>query len=130
MPRWPATHTRLPLRRYSVRVVIASVLPLHGDEIGLDHLAHELFEARLVSPAEPLARLRGVAEEEVDFGGSIVVGVDFDQHLTGRRVASLLVATLAPPFEPPAGLRKGELHELAHRMRLAGREHVVVGFGL
>src|SRR5215831_290258 len=67
---------------------MASVLPLHGDEIGLDHLAHQVLEARLVSPAELLARLRGIAVQEVDFGRSIVLGVDLDEHLARLSVAA------------------------------------------
>src|SRR5262249_40909032 len=105
---------------------MASVLPLDGDEIGLDHLAHEVLEARLVSPAELLARLRWIAVQPVDFGRSARSGLDSDHPLARLGVAPLLARALALPFDPPPGLRERELHELADGMGLAGREHVVI----
>src|SRR5215472_6620393 len=47
MPRWPATQTRLPASAYrlpSIGVLLLPmqvVLPLHLDEIGPHHLAHQ-----------------------------------------------------------------------------------------
>jgi len=34
----------------------------HGHQIGGNHLLHHIIEARLLPPAEPLTRLRRIAE--------------------------------------------------------------------
>jgi hypothetical protein len=47
-------------------------------EVVLDHAAHELVDADAGLPAEPFARLAGVAAQGLDFGGAVVAGVDPD----------------------------------------------------
>jgi hypothetical protein len=63
--------------------------------------------------ASSRAALAGVAEQQVDLGGAHQLRVDHDVLL---------------PVEPHP--REGDLHQLAHRVGLAGGDHVVVGLGL
>src|SRR5579859_7653598 len=76
----------------------------------VDHHPHELREAHRRLPAELLLRLRVVADEEVDLGRAEVAWIDLH----------VLV-----PVE--ACVTERLVEELAHRMRLPGGEHVVLG---
>ena len=65
-------------------------------------------------PPEGLARLRRVAPEQVDLGRSLEAGV-----LVHERLPVVV-----------AGVAERDVEELAHRVRLAGCDHVVVGLVL
>src|SRR5262245_45068763 len=132
MPRCPATYTRLPAsgkttdgpvltaplavlgRRGATRRVLESggaqgALLSSEIEIALHHHPHQLLEADARAPAEPLARLGGVALQRVDLGRPQVTGVVLD---------------MAPPVQPD--LAEGDIQQLTHAVRLAGGDHVVV----
>src|SRR5690554_4368774 len=128
MPRWPATQTRLPAsgNTTSAVPVIAPGLARHRLEVGPHHLGDQLRKPDPRRPAERRPRLARVAEQQVDLGRPEVAQVDRDQRLAGRRVEPDLVDPRPPPDDPPADHREGGLDELAHRARLAGRQHVVV----
>src|SRR4029078_5132979 len=125
LPRWPATKTVLPFRSNGV-FAIGNLLPRDG-QIARDHLLDELGERRLRLPAELLARLAGVADQEVDFGRAEIDGIDPNQGLAGLPVDAVFIAALAAPFDAAAHFRKRQFHELAHRTGLAGCQHEVVG---
>ena len=78
---------------------------------GARHQPDQLLEARLRLPAEVALGLGRVADQVVDLGRAHERGVDRDVLL---EVAE-------------AGLVEGDLAALAHRVRLAGRDHVVLG---
>src|SRR5262245_49442920 len=63
IPRWPATHTRLPFRLYLVvgLIMTAKVSP-DRDEIGFHHFLHETLEGCFMLPPELLARLGRVTD--------------------------------------------------------------------
>src|SRR5581483_5430324 len=77
--------------------------------VGVDHDPDKLVEAHGRLPAELLARLRIVADQQVDLGRAQVALVEDD---------------VVAPVEVDVAERL--LEELANRVRLAGREHVVV----
>src|ERR671914_1618990 len=79
-------------------------------EVCIDHQTDHLLEACARLPAELLARLAGVADQVLDLRGTKEAGVDPD----------VLVG-----IEPD--VVEGDPHELAHRVRLARRDHVVIG---
>src|SRR5688572_6552977 len=86
-----------------------SVLPDVG-EVGIDHHLHQLRELHLGLPTEELARLRHVAAEVVDLRRTEVARIDLD---------------VAVPVEIEVAERVVE--EVAHGVRLTGRDHEVVG---
>src|ERR1700704_970549 len=81
-------------------------------------------------PAEPAARLARIAEEGLDLGRPEIARVDLDQHLAGRSLDALLLNAATAPDDRLADLGKGLLDEFAHRVALAGRQHIVVGLAL
>src|SRR5579871_2818885 len=124
MPRWPATKTVLPFSSNGV-------LPIGnlsaGDlEIAGHHFPHELRKTRLRLPAENLTRLAGVADQDIDFRRSEVCRVDADHRLSCLLVDSGLFDALAAPLNAAPDLGECQFDKLAHRARLAGREHEIV----
>src|SRR5882762_8100788 len=97
------------------------------NDIGVHHVLDELVEAYPVAPTELRPRLARIAEQGIDLGRPEIAWVDLDQHLAGRLLDALLGDTAAPPDDVPADMGESLLHEFAHRMALAGREHVIVG---
>src|SRR5262249_49850385 len=77
-----------------------------------------------------LPRLAGVAQQLVDLRRSEVAWVDAYHRLAGPAIEADLVAPAAAPFDSATDMAECELHELPYRMRLARRQHVVVGLGL
>src|ERR671922_1015465 len=88
-------------------------LPGQEGHVGIHQAGDELLEADGRLPAETLAGLRGVADQQVDLGGPEVALVDPDVLL---------------PVQPD--VRERDLAELLHRVGLAGGDHVVVGLVL
>src|SRR3954464_14656586 len=78
-------------------------------QVGVDHQLDHLLERGARHPAELVARLRRVADQVL--------------HL-GRAHESLVDPDVVVGIQPH--LREGEIHQLAHRVRLAGGDHVVV----
>ena len=116
-------------------VIVAALerLALDGLEVLADHLLDEVEEVDPWLPAELGLGLLGVAQQEVDLGGTEVLGIDADEDALGVLGvdADLLDgALLAAPLDGDAGLLEGELTELTDGVTLAGGEHVVVGLVL
>lgn len=116
-------------------VVVAALerLALDGLEVLADHLLDEVEEVDPWLPAELGLGLLGVAQQEVDLGGTEVLGIDADEDALGVLGvdADLLDgALLAAPLDGDAGLLEGELTELTDGVTLASGEHVVVGLVL
>ena len=74
----------------------------------------EPMKPRLRGPAECAARLAGVSP--------------ISKSTSAGRTWAASTTTLVPPVEPSPGER--DLAQLAHAVRLAGRDHVVVGLVL
>src|SRR5437870_5500361 len=105
--------SRLPAPPARITPFIALNVMLFGLAalaVVVDHHPHEPGETDVRYPAKLLARLRGVAEEQVDLGWAEVPLVDLHVLL---------------PRE--AGVAERLVEELAHRMRLARGEDVIVG---
>src|SRR5262245_53970366 len=109
--------------------VAVTAFPLVPDRnhVRLHHLCHQLVKARLVSPAELGARLARIAKERIDFGRPEIARVHLDQHLAGRLVDTFLLDAISAPHNGPPNMAEGLFDEFAHRMALAGREHIIVG---
>ena len=60
-----------------------------------------------------------------DFGGSIILGVDFDPDDPGSFLFSDLGLGLAFPLDLLPDVAEGGLHELANAVHLAGGDHEV-----
>src|ERR1700722_9063901 len=125
IPLCPATKTVLPFS--SNGVLAMGDLPPRDREISRHHLLDEFREARLRFPAELLARLAGVADQKIDFGGTQIHGIDTHHGLAGFLVDAGLVDTPAAPLDTAADLREGEFDKLAHRAGLARRQHEIIG---
>ena len=64
-------------------------------------------------PAEPLTRLRRVADQEVDLAGTEIARINFDQYLLRTGVNALFINSRAAPFDAPADMGEGLLNKLA-----------------
>src|SRR4051794_40979231 len=84
MPRWPATKTLLPVS--SNGTFATRRVPFCVRQITRQHLGDELCKAPLRRPAEHLARLAGVANEEIDLGGAEIGRIDLHDRLAARLV--------------------------------------------
>src|SRR5579862_8124305 len=114
MPRWPATKTRRPRRSNSGACAAVAVAPgsvaaamallLEPDrlEIGLHHVSHQFVERHAMPPAELVVRLARIADQGVDFGGAKIARIDFDEHMPGFLIQSLLVGAGAFPDDGAA----------------------------
>src|SRR5262249_7378736 len=131
MPRCPATSTRLPARSNTLpvtsapptgSVVAVATLLLGTDraDVGLHHFLHEVVEACPVLPAQLGSRLAGITYQHVALGRSEIARVDLDQHRAGRRIEALLLGAGAAPADVASDAGERPLHELAHRVALAG----------
>src|SRR5207245_3813729 len=81
-----------------------------SSDVSIHHQMHQLAEGGFRHPAELCPGLLRIADEEIDFGGPIVSGIDFD---------------VASPVEP--GMAEGGDDEVAERMSFARCDEVVVG---
>src|SRR5581483_11544735 len=124
MPRCPATKTVLPLSSNGT-LAIGDLQPGLA-QIARHHLLHQLRKACLRPPAEPLPRLAGIADQQIDLGRAEIDRINPHHRLAGLPVDAGLLDAFAAPFDAAADLGKSELDELAHRAGLAGREHEVV----
>src|ERR1700760_318452 len=107
MPRCPATKTVLPFSSNGVLAI--SGLPPGDVEIARHHLLDQLRERRFRLPAELLTRLRGVADQLIDFGRTKIDRVDTHDGLAGFLVDTGFVDARAAPFDGASDLGKGEL---------------------
>src|SRR2546423_15418062 len=83
-------------------------------DVGVDEQVYELCEGQARFPAQPLTRLRRVADEVVQLRGSPLK----------RRVDTHVLL----PVE--SDVPEGELDDVPHRMALAGCDDVVAGLVL
>ena len=82
-------------------------------------------------PAELGARLGRIAEQQVDLGRPEIARVDLDQDAAGRWHRRPVSSTPLPRQTiRAADLGERALDEFAHRVRLAGRQHIIVGLVL
>src|SRR6202158_2227311 len=125
IPRCPATKTLLPFS--SNEVLAIGNLPLCDRKIACDHFLDQLREARLRLPAELLARLAGVADQEIDFGRAEICRIDANAGLAGFSVDTGFLDPLAAPLDAAANLRECKFDEFSHRAGLAGRQHEIAG---
>src|ERR1017187_6162717 len=88
------------------------------------------MEADLGPPSEHGHSLRRVAAQEVHFSRAEMARVDTDHGLHGLGVEPPLVDARTYPADVYPGLLEGKLDELAHGVRFAGRDDVVVGLVL
>src|ERR1700686_3027632 len=79
IPRCPATKTVLPFSSNGILAI--GNLPPRDRKIACHHVLDQLREARLRLPAELLPRLAGVADQEIDFGGPEIRGIDANDGL-------------------------------------------------
>src|SRR5690349_14863670 len=79
--------------------------PSQPGDVLVDHHFDQLTEGVLRRPAQHATRLGGIADEQVDLGRAYVDGIDDD---------------VPAPVQTCAGKR--DLAQLAHRVRLAGRD--------
>src|ERR1700722_10573319 len=97
IPLCPATKTVLPSSSNGVLAI--GDLPPRNREISRHHFLDQFREARLRLPAELLARLAGVANQKIDFGGTEIHGIDGHNGLAGCFVEAGFLDALAPPFD-------------------------------
>src|ERR1044072_6176603 len=88
---------------------LAGHLVRQGLDIGVDHDLDQFLELHVGLPAELLLGLRGIAEQRIDLGRTVVARVHLD-----------VVAHLE------ACVRERDVEEFLHRMGLSGREHEVL----
>src|ERR1700694_5885434 len=125
IPPSPATKTVLPFSSNGVLAI--GDLPPGNRKIPRQHLLDELGDRRRRLPADFFARLAGVADQEIDFGRTEILGIDADDGLAGFLVDTGFLDALAAPFDAAANFGERDLDEFAHRAGLAGRQHEVVG---
>src|SRR5258708_15133894 len=99
---------------------------LHNEAIGLHHLGYQLAETGAMAPAKLGQGLLRIAEQQIDLGWSAIRTVDRPQHPPGPPATTLLVVALSMPHDGPPDLMEGELDKLAHGVRLASRQDIVV----
>src|SRR5258707_416590 len=125
IPPCPATKTVLPF--CSNGVVAIGDLPPGDRQIARHHFLDELGERGLRLPAEDPARLAGVADQQIDFGGAEIHRIDANDGLAGFPVDAGFLDALAEPFDAAAEFSECDLDEFAHRAGLAGRQHEIIG---
>src|SRR5256885_825677 len=124
-----ALDVRPILNLYAVAVLLHQRVALGLAQILAHHFLDELLEARLRLPAQFLFRPRGIADEGVDFGGPEIARVHGDDFFS-RGVERVLVGALALPPEADVEPRRRQVHEFAHAVLLARRDHQILGLGL
>src|SRR5437763_16563284 len=100
IPRWPATKTDLPFRSNGIFAI--SNLPPGDRKIASHHFLDKLREASLRLPAKLLARLAGVADQEIDFGRTEIRRIDANDGLAGFLVDAGFRHALATPLDASA----------------------------
>ena len=83
-----------------------------------------------MAPAEALLGLAGIADQQVDFCGTEVARIDFDQALAGAMAIALFIDVLSVPLDADVYILECPFDELAYLRGLAGGQHVVVGIVL
>src|SRR5258705_1659239 len=124
IPPWPATKTVLPFS--SNGVLAMGNLPPGNRKIARHHFLDELRKPCLRFPVELFARLAGVPDQHVDFGGTEIRRIDANDGLAGFPVDAGFFDALAAPFDAAVDLRECKFDEFAHRSGLARRQHEIV----
>mmetsp|Transcript_28837 Transcript_28837/g.72564 ORF Transcript_28837/g.72564 Transcript_28837/m.72564 type:complete len:221 (+) Transcript_28837:37-699(+) len=104
--------------------VVAILQQLH---VGRHHLFHQGLHVHLGRPPKLLLGLLGVADEDVDLGGAIVLGVDAYDNLSGCHVNADLIRAAALPLDLHVDAVKCPLNEVAHLRGDVGGDDKVVG---
>src|SRR5258708_7911580 len=112
-PRCPATQTRLPARSKGTGLRIVVAHPTQDGAIGLDHFRHQLLEADLVLPPELGARLRRIAQKQIDLGRPVVFRIDHDQRLAGAAAVAALIDAAPLPDDRPLDAAEGKSRRLS-----------------
>ena len=71
-----------------------------------------------------------VAEEELDLGGAVELGINPHPHLARGGILAHLVDALAFPGNRHTNVLKRQHHKLSHALEDIGGSHKVVGLGL
>src|SRR5436190_12025501 len=100
IPRWPATKTDLPFRSNGIFAI--GNLPAGHCKIASHHFLDELGEARLRLPAKLLARLAGVADQEIDFRRTEIRRIDAHDRFAGSLIDAGFLHALAAPIDAAA----------------------------
>lgn len=107
--------------------VIASNLPHDVAQIPVDHFGDKIVEAGPMLPAEAIFRLGCIAEQEVDLVRTEIAGIDLYQAIAGFSVAADFFHAVTVPLDLLVDGLEGVFDKLAHGVRFAGRQHIVVG---
>src|SRR5262245_38852082 len=81
-------------------------------------------------PAKLTSRFRWVTNQIVHFCRAEIAGIYLDQDPPSTGVDPALRCALALPLNLASRAGKGLFHELSHRMRFAGRQNIIIWFGL
>mmetsp|Transcript_139531 Transcript_139531/g.339000 ORF Transcript_139531/g.339000 Transcript_139531/m.339000 type:complete len:359 (+) Transcript_139531:274-1350(+) len=118
---------RAPGDRRRRTCLIPQARIVHARDVALDHLLHERVDRRRVRvPLQRRPRLGRVADEEVDLRGAEVPLVHAHENLPRRDLDPDFVHALAFKLELHARSFEGAVDERSHRVRLPGRDDVIV----
>src|SRR3954454_6514911 len=123
IPRSPATKTDLPFRSNGIFAI--SNLPPGDGKIARHHFLDELREARLRLPAKFLARLAGIADQEIDFGRTKIRRIDPNDRFARLLVNAGFRHALAAPLDASADFCESQLDEFTHRASHPGCQHEI-----
>src|SRR5580692_6166717 len=93
IPRCPATKTVLPLSSNGLLAI--GDLPSRDRKVARHHLLDQLRKRRFRFPAEHLARLAGIADQFIDFGGAEIHRIDAHKRLSRLAVDAGFLDALA-----------------------------------
>src|SRR4249920_1829158 len=71
-------------------------------------------------------RFRGVADQNIHFGWSEIARIYLNELLAACLVDSGFMLSFAPPMDAATDHRKRPLNEFAHRVAIAGSQHIVI----
>src|ERR1700722_441347 len=126
IPLCPATKTVLPFSSNGV-FAIGDLSP--GDrKVARHHLLDQFGEGCFRLPAEHPARLAGVADQLIDFGGAKIHRIDAHKGLSRLRIDAGLLDALAAPHDAAADFGERDLDEFAYRAGLTGCQHEIVRY--
>jgi hypothetical protein len=117
-------------KSYSLVSATPRDFEFYCNQVGLNHFSDQRLKWNLVMPSELGSRLCRIAKQHVDFGRPEVTGVYFDKDTAVARIYALFFQAGTFPFQAPADACKRFLDKFSNRMRLTGRQHIIVGHWL
>src|SRR5450756_1252583 len=96
------------------------------EQVSVHHQVDQRMEGRHRTPTEFDSCLGCVTLQDVDLGRAIVARIDANDDLPGAYVEPTLIRTLTLPCQGDTGPLECHFHKLAHGMRLARRNHVII----